>query len=219
MSETATSTGAVTSAEPGSDPAASGGAGTPAAPPAGYVSQSEVEKAQEDARRAKQSAEDLRQEIARMKASQTPAAPATKEDGGFDPDAFRQSLLRDVSGTIQLSQAASSLKTEFPHADPTLFAPEKLSQFTSAEALRFAAEDSHRRVAAILEAERASLETSIREELATKFGNPAGPAGSTPGAGGDPTPAQLAAMTPSEIDSLEQSNPGVVERVLKAAGM
>lgn len=199
----------------GSDPTPAGDAA--AGTPEGFVPLSEAEKAREEARRATQAAEDLRKEIARLK-SAPPAAPSPAPgDSGFDPDSFKQALLRDVYGATQLSQTAASLKAEFPHADPSLFAPEKLSQFGSPEALRFEVEDSHRRVAAILDAERQAIEARVREEMAAAVGNAAGSAGSQTLPGGDPTIAQVAAMSPEEMDALEASNPGVIDRVLKAA--
>jgi len=141
----------------------------------------------------------------------------TGESSGFDPDAFRQSLLRDVSGVISMTSTAAALKAEFPNADPSLFAPEKLSQFGSPEALRFEVEDSHRRVAAILDAQRTEIEAKVREEMAAATGSPAGAGGTPPVPGGDPTPAQLVAMTPAEMNALEAVNPGVLDRVLRAA--
>lgn len=116
-----------------------------------------------------------------------------------------------------MSQTAASLKAEFPNADPALFSPERLSQFGSPEALRYEVEDSHRRVAAILQAERAVIEAKVREEMAASVGNVAGAAGTPPVLGGDPTPAQVAAMSPAEMDALEAANPGVIDRVLRAA--
>lgn len=217
MSETASQPGTTPSGEPGSDPAATG-AGAPAATPEGFVPLGEAEAAREEARRATQAASDLRKELERLKATHTPAAPTPAPgDSGFDPDGFKQALLRDVYGATQMSQTAATLKAEFPHADPSLFAPEKLSQFGSPEAFRFEVEDSHRRVAAILATERAAIEAKVREEVAAAVGGTAGAAGTPPVPGGDPTPAQVAAMTPEEMDALEASNPGVLLRVLKAA--
>jgi len=202
---------------------------TPAAPvaaaPEGYVLAAEVETAREEGRRLAQSDYDrrLHAETERIKAeAAAAAAPAPKGDAtdpGQDQAAFRTSLLRDVSGVITMSQAATSLKTEYPHADPALFAPERLSQFSSAEALRFAAEDSHRRVAAILDTERTAIETALRAELAEKFGDTGGAGGNPAPVAGDPTIQQLAAMTPAEMDALEVRSPGVIDRVKRSAGM
>lgn len=216
MSEVATQPGTTTSPEPGSVPA-TGGEPTPATAPAGYVPQSEAEAAREEARRARQAAEDLRRELATAKAGTKPEPGAT-EGSGFDLDAFRTSLLRDVSSVLTLSQTATSIKSEFPHADPSLFEADRMSQFSSPEAYRQAVEDSHRRVAAILDSGWAEREQKLRDELAAKFGDTgaAGVGGNVP-AGGDPTVAQLNAMSDSEIDALKAKDPDIVNRVLRKA--
>jgi len=196
----------------GSDPVAG-------AVPEGFVPLAEVEQAREEARRRYQGEKDrLEAELARLKSAPAPKPVASdKETEGFDPAAFRQSLLRDVFGATALSQAASQLKAEFPHADPALFTAERLSTFGNADALRFAAEDSHRRVAAILDTERSAIEAKLREEMAAGSSGSQGPTGSTPPPSGDPTLEQLSSMSLSEIDALEAANPGVVDRVMKAA--
>lgn len=219
MSDTMTQPSPASSATPGSDQAAAG-AGDAAGTPAGFVPLAEAEKAREDGRKAEQSARDLRTELDRLKAASAaaPASVAPKDDSGSDLDAFKKSLLQEVYGANLMSQASIALKSEFPDADPTLFSPEKLSQFGSPEAFRFAVEDSHKRVAAILAERSAAIEAKVREEMAAKFGDGgAGPAGSTPAPGADPTPAQLAAMSVSEMNALEAASPGVMDRVLKAA--
>lgn len=220
MSETATQPAPNASANPGSDPAAVGDGG-PATPPAGFVPLSEAENLREEARRSRQAAEDLRQELARAKSTAATAKPGTDDAIlGFDPDAFRQNLLRDVSGVIGLTQAAASAKQEFPNADPALFEPERLAQFSSPEAYRLAVEDSHRRVAAILDAGWSEREAKLREELAGRIGDAGANAGgtATPPAGGDPTPQQLAGLSMKEIDALEASSPGVLQRVAASVG-
>lgn len=204
------------------DPAPSGSDPTPApaAPvvPEGYVPAAEVEKAREEARRRYQSELDrAKAEAERLKAAQS-AASGEKDGGasGFDPDAFRQSLLRDVSSVLTLNQTVAQVRAEFPHADPALFSPDRLSQFGSSDALRLAAEDSHRRVTAILDAERAAMEAKLREELAAASGGSSGPSGgSSPPVTGDPTPEQLAAMPFSEYVKLPEE---VIDRVMAKAG-
>ena len=206
-------------AAPGSDPAA-----TPAAPvvPEGYVPVAEVETAREEARRRYQGEKDtLEAEVRRLKAAPAPAAPGTSEggkDSGSDLEAFRLSLLRDVAGTLTLTQTASELKAQFPHADPAIFAPEKLSTFASTDALRFAAEDSHRRVAGILDAERAAMEAKLREELAAATSGASGAGGTATPPPGDPSIEALRGMTIAEIDALEAASPWVVDRVMRAVG-
>lgn len=216
MSEVATQPGTTPSAEPGSVPAEAG-VGAPATPPAGYVPIGEAEAAREEARRARQAAEDLRRELATAKAGTTPA-PAATEAPGSDLDSLRSMFLREAVGVVALATQVPTIRSEFPHADSALFEPERMAQFSSPEAYRQAVEDSHRRVAAILDAGWAEREQKLRDELAAKFGDTgaAGVGGTVP-AGGDPTPTQLNAMTTAEIDALEAKNPGVVERVLRKA--
>lgn len=208
MSETATTT-----APEGSVPAEG------VTVPEGFVPAAQVEAAREEARRRYQGELDrVKAELAAAK-STSPAAPAASgsETKGFDPVAFRSELLRDVSGVVTMSQTASALRAEFPHADPSLFTAEKLATFTNPEALRLAVEDSHSRVAAILDAEK----ERIREELATEFAgrypdaSAAGVSGKpgVMGLAGDPTPAQLAAMSEAEFAAVPDE---VVARVLGA---
>lgn len=218
MTETVTQP-SPTPAAPGSDLAA-GASGDPTVP-SGYVPMAEVEKAREEVRRTVQSEYDRRLlvELDKVRAAQTvQPIPSTTDDAGSDLAAFKKSLLQDVYGANLMSQASIALKSEFPDADPSLFGSEKLSQFGSPEALRFAVEDSHNRVAAILAERSAAIEAKVREEMASKFGDGgAGAAGSTSAPGADPTPAQLAAMSVGEMNALEAQNPGVMDRVLKAA--
>lgn len=209
MSEVATQP-ASDSPAPGSDPAATGGEGTPAQTPEGFVPLSEAETLREEGRRARQAAEDLRQELARAKAQPKPAS-TTDASEGFDPQGFRESILKDVLGAVNLTNQASTMKTEFPNADPALFDPERMAQFTSPEAYRSAVKDSHQRVAAILESGRAEMETRLREELAAKFGDGGAATGSAPSVGGDPTPERLAAMSVDELNALPA---GTIERVM-----
>lgn len=219
MSDTMTQPSPDASATPGSDQAAAG-AGDAAGTPAGFVPLAEAEKAREDVRRAEQSARDLRTELDRLTAASAaaPASTAAKDDSGSDLDAFKKSLLQEVYGANLMSLASVALKSEFPDADPTLFSSEKLSQFGSPESFRFAVEDSHKRVAAILAERTVAIEARVREEMAAKFGDGgAGPAGSTAAPGADPTPAQIAAMSVQEMNALEAASPGVMDRVLRAA--
>jgi hypothetical protein len=207
MSETTTIT------EAGSDQ-------TPAAVvPEGYVPVGEVEKAREESRRRYQGETDtLKAELARLKVVPAPAASdgSATDEPGFDPVAFQRQLLAQVYGATALSTAAQEVRAAFPHADPGIFSPEQLSQFTTPDALRFAAEDSHNRVAAILQSERVALEAKIREEIAAASGGvtPVTPAGHIPVGGGDPTPSQLAEMSQAQLAALEAANPGVTDRVL-----
>lgn len=135
----------------------------------------------------------------------------------FDPDSFRQSVLTDVLRAQNIASGVERARADFPHADPTLFTPERVAQFGSVESFRFAAEESHRRVASILDSERAAIESQVREELGLQGGGAGGPQGDTAAQGGDPTPEALAAMTMQEWDKLEEDSPGLIARVLARA--
>jgi hypothetical protein len=138
-------------------------------------------------------------------------------DSGFDLDSFRNQMLRDVVGVTNLATAAPELRAKFPHADPAIF--DNLHEFGSVDALRVAAEDSHRRVASVIEAEVAAKEADWRKEAEEKYGTGAGTpsSGATTVQAGDPTTAQIAAMSVAEINELEARAPGTVERVLRSA--
>jgi len=218
VSEVATQPAPTVPATTGSDQSAAGTPG-PAITPEGFVPLSEVEQIREEARRSRQAAEDLRQELARSKAA-APKPADNDANQGFDPEEFRRGLLRDVSGVLSLTQASAAARTEFPNADPALFEPERISQFSSPEAYRLAVEDSHTRVAAILDAGWAAREEKLRAELATKFGDAGASAGGTaPLTSGDPTIAQVLAMSIDEMNELEARSPGTLNRVKRTAGM
>lgn len=201
---------------PGSDPGA-GSAGEVTVPE-GYVPAAAVEEAREEARRRYQSEKDrLEAEVTRLKAAPAPAAPAgqPKDDSGFDLDAIRRQAFETTLGAVSLATSLPTIRAEFPHADEAIFTPERLSQFASADALRIAAEDSHKRVTAILDREREAMEARLREELAAGSAGGQGPVGGTPPAsGGDPTPEQLASMPFAEYAKLSDE---VIDRVMAKA--
>lgn len=213
MSETTQTAGTseATSADAG---AVEGAAGSGV--PQGFVPVAELESERQRAREF-QSRYD---QLVASSAGNGGAGSAGESDGGatgFDPEAFRASLLKDVYGVNQMVQATTTLKAEFPHADPALFTPDRVAQFRSPEALRFAVEDSHRRVATILDSEKAAIEQRLRDELAGGNPPPGGPPGAPPIGGGDPTAEQLLALPMDEWEALEIANPGVLDRVLAGA--
>jgi hypothetical protein len=198
------------------------GAGTSGQPPPGFVPVSELERERQRAREFQSRYDQLVAERQMMDRSNGDGASRGGQDEGasglgFDPDSFRQSVLTDVLRAQNMVSGVERARADFPHADPTLFTPERIAQFGSVESFRFAAEESHRRVASILESERAAIEAQVREELGLQGGGAGGPQGDTPAQGGDPTPEQLAAMTMGEWDDLERDSPGIIERVLTRA--
>lgn len=192
--------------------------GTPSTEtPPGFVPVSELE-------RERQRAREFQSRYDQLVAERSNGAGATNggtDDGEsgstFDPDSFRQSVLSDVLRAQNLASGVERARADFPHADPTLFTPERVAQFGSVESFRFAAQESHSRVASILDSERAAIETKVREELGLQGGGAGGPQGDAPTVGGDPTADQLAAMTMEQWDELERTSPGVIARVLARA--
>jgi hypothetical protein len=195
--------------------ASTGAAGTETPP--GFVPVTELE-------RERQRTREFQSRYDQLVAERSNGATTThggQDDGettpGFDPDSFRQSVLTDVLRAQHMVSGVERARADYPHADPTLFTPERVAQFGSVESFRFAAEESHRRVASILDQERATIEASVREELGLQGGGAGGPQGDTPAQGVDPTPEQLAAMTMEEWDKLEEESPGLIARVLARA--
>jgi hypothetical protein len=192
----------------------SGGTGVPE----GFVPAAELEAERQRAR-------DFQARYDRLAAEKSAPAPSGDpkpkakegESPGFDLGDLRNSLLRDVYGANAMVRAADDVRKAFPHADPALFAPERLTEFSDPESLRFAAEESHRRVASILDTETQAIEAKIREELAAGAGS-SGPGGSPVAPGADPSVEQILSMSDAEMDALEAASPGLIERVLMTAG-
>lgn len=220
---------------PAASQTAPGGSETVAVPatqvaPEGFVPVAELE-AERQRSRAFQSEKD-RIEAEFNKSKATPVTPALGDTAtppaaaqGFDPEAFLrkleardEALIARVQGAGTLSAKAAELKTQFPHADWTRLEA-NLGSFASPEALFIAAEADHKRVADIITANLTPEQKAERERLAAANAGAGGPATQTvTTAGGDPTTAQVAAMTMSELDALEKSSPGILERV-KARAM
>lgn len=198
--------------------------GTPAsapAVPAGYVPQTELDKERERARGFQAEADRAKAALA---AAQAPAAPApsTADQQPTDILGLVRGAVSEAVSTVlkvgELRDAAGSLKTEFPHADPSFFTKERLAQFDSADSLRAAVEADHTRVAEILKAHGVKVDEARRDEAAAAAAGGAGPtSATTPAAGGDPTLEQLNEMSLGDIDALEKEKPGTVARVMGAA--
>lgn len=181
-------------------------------PPEGFVSRAELEREQTRARTWQAEKDRLEAELARLK---TPPKDEAKRDAldGFDPRAFRDELLGSIYKANELSDAARSLRSEFPQADTALTSPARLSSYGSVEALRIAVEADHNRVAAASSASIEAEREKIRAEFAAAYGQEPPPASGAPA--GDPTPEFLASMTLTESLEYEKANPGVIERVLR----
>lgn len=205
------------------DPAAAGvpgAAAAPATPPEGFVSQAELERVEAQRR-------SLQSELDRLKAAPPPApvppAPAptsaaTKSPSGFDPEAFSREVAVRAAGATALTLAADKLKGEFEYADPTFFDPDVITDFATVEALRAAVEADHNRVKALVDAKVAAA-APAPPVVPGQTGSPLGPGNPAAApAAGDPTAAQLAGLSPAQLATFRLANPGVVERVLSAAG-
>jgi hypothetical protein len=208
------------SAAQGSAPAGEAGASAGPQTPEGFVPLAQFEQEQARSRSFQAEHDRLKTQLAVASKGATPAAEAaTPEEGGkgFDPEAFRRELLRDVLQVNGLQTAANNLKTEFPNADPALFGSDSITGFGSVDALRLAAMDSHSRISEVIAAKEKEIEDRFKAQYAGsgEAGSPSG--GSTQGVAGDPTPEQLARMTPSEWDALEDKTPGIIQRVLRSA--
>jgi hypothetical protein len=226
MSDDNTQTGSESDANPeggSSGGSADDGSARGTQAPEGFVPQAEL-SAVEERRRALQSEKDrLQSELDAFRAN---AATASGEgDGGagsageFDSEAFRRSLIADVHGATAIQTAAAALRTEFPHADPALFAPERLATFGSPDALRLAASDSHARVASALTVEKAAIEERLRAEFEARYGNGrrCGQRWRQRGRHRRPHARPGLRMSMDELDALEKANPGVLDRVLRSA--
>ncbi len=116
----------------------------------------------------------------------------------------------------EMERAATSLRTEFPNADPALFD----RSFDSVEAFRVAAEDSHRAFEARL-AQLGVVPKSQHEAELERYRKAYGELpGSTPTdtgsttATGDPSIQELAAMPLVEFDKVPKE---VIDRVMRSA--
>lgn len=180
----------------------------------GFVPQADLEREQARARSFQSDLDRAKAELVTLKAAPTTEPVTTpKGEEGFDPVAFRRSLLADTASVLAMTQAVGDLKTAYPHADPSIY--ERLADFGNPDALRLAVEDSHNRVASAIDEGRTALETGLRQEFESKYG--AGtPAGASTVPAGDPTIAQLNAMSLNELREFEKAHPGVAERVLRS---
>lgn len=218
MSETASQQTGGSEGNPEAAAAASGVPGDGAAAvqvPAGYVPQSELEKARQTAAGLQSQKDRLQAELDKLRSAPAPAASEGSGSASVDVHATIGEAVAAVYRAGEMRDAAASLKSEFKYADPTLFESEKLAGFDSPESLRLVVEASHKRVADILAAETAGQTEEQRQAAAAASAGASDPSGaSTPAASGDPTIEQLAGMTPGEFAALPE---GVVERVLAKA--
>jgi hypothetical protein len=200
------------------DPATGGGTQTPE----GFVPKADFEKTEAQRREFQANLDKQTQENARLQRELAEARTGTPDPAqppapvGFDPQTFRQELMRDVLNANTLRSAADAAKIAFPHADPSIFT-DRLAEFGSPEALRLAAEVSHTRVQTVLDAQKAEVEKTVREEFAATHGGGTPPPANSGAIPGDPTAQELAKMTIAQLNELEDRTPGVINRVLRSA--
>lgn len=159
--------------------------------------------------KAEQDRKDLEARLAALEAgksdsSDSPKVPTLEEV---------QRAARSASlAATQLIAAQAPLKEEFPDADASIYG--RLEEFDSVESLRAAVETSHLTVKKVRDEIRDEERKKVLAEVQEKHGldlslaDP--PTGDT---SGDPTEAQLNAMSQVELDALEASNPGIIARV------
>jgi hypothetical protein len=126
--------------------------------------------------------------------------------------------LADLRRVRELDRMSVTLKDEFPEADPSLFNDADPLDFESPEAYRLQVSRSHEARSAAKNAMKAEVEAELRAAYAERYGPlgdeaPEG-VGETDAVTGDPTPAQLAAMSLKEQVAFDTENPGVIDRVL-----
>lgn len=204
---------------PAPAPAPAPPAPVPAAPvqaPEGFVPQADLDRVETQRKGFQSEVDRLTRELAAATAAPAPApAPAT---GTADLASELAAIRADIAkaGQLAANQASvPSLKTEFPYADPALLTAEQVATYGSPEALRIAVEADHNRVAAVVKAAEDAKEIALKGALAGQ--SPLGPV-APPAPGVDPTVDQLNAMLKDgTFDAFEAANPGVADRVMRAA--
>lgn len=225
MAEEANPTAGVSEGDPSAsgdaNPGASGDGGATATTPtatAESLATAERER-QEQARRDLQSERD-RERAAREKAERELAAlKGSTSKPEADTPLTRAELLATLDArdrAVKLREAASSFRAsdDFKFADKAIF--DKADQFDSVEALKAAAEQSHAAAKSVIDSTVEAQVQARLEEASKQYGFQLAPAPAdnptTPT--GDPTMAQLAAMSMDEFDQVPQE---VIDRVMSNA--
>jgi len=152
------------------------------------------------------------------------AASAEGSDAGspvsvaqMDPDALLASLEARFEMRASLKDAATALKAEYAHADPSLLA--RAGEFDSVESLTAAIKSSHEAVAAVVKTAVVAREAELKAEITEKYGFSfaVAPTDAGPAPAGDPTIHQIAAMSIQEQREFSVANPGVIARILRSA--
>jgi hypothetical protein len=193
---------------PASTPPVGSESGTQA--PAGFVSQSELDKAQATARNLQSERDQLRSKLA----AATPETPAT-------PDAVADTAtqIAAMERRMELREAKLTFKSDdaFKDADPSIFA--RAVEFDSVEAFQAALEDSVASRKTARDAMRAEVDAEVRAAYVAQYGELAATPPTTDGvvpAEGAMTLARLSALPQSEFEAYVTKNPDEYARLMSA---
>lgn len=165
---------------------------------------------QSDRDKARKDAADAQAELERLKAGTSEEAPKA-----MSPEDVTRVMRAELAREREIARAAESARSEYPNADPSIFAA--LESYDSAEALLEAAKGSHDSFSSHIDAKVKEREEALRKRYAETYGElpaPVSPADGTPT--GDPTMAELNRMSQAELDDLEKRSPGTIDRVLRS---
>jgi hypothetical protein len=171
---------------------------------------------QSEADKAKERAAAAEAELARLKGEKDEGASGQGTPApGLTEDAVVRVMRREQARASEVAAALETAKADYPNAEPAVL---RADQYDTAEELLAAAEASHKSVSSHLEARLKAEEEALRKRYAERYGELPAPVetGSEGGASGDPSIAQLNAMSQDELDALEKRDPGVIDRVLRS---
>jgi hypothetical protein len=206
-----------------SDPDPSGGLGAGddgGAPSTGSVADggdsfaAERAKLEAQSRRLQSERDRLAVELDRARATDT-ATGSEGADTGLTLAEFRAEMRR----ATELQSSVSSLKAEYPYANPDLFA--RVDSYDSVEQFVGDVQASHQHVAAMIQPAVDAGISKVRADYEAKFGPIAS---SSPSATEDGSPSGLPesvaayqALTWSEQDMIDKQHPGLLERLMTKA--
>ena len=195
------------------------GAGSSNGAPAdgnGYVDPfaGEREKLEAQNRRLQGDRDRLAAELSRTKKPEQ--VPQPDSQGGLTLADLRVEMRR----AAELQTSVSSLREQFPYANPDIFA--RVDSFDSVEQFAQAVGDSHQHVAAMINPAIEAGVAKVRADYEAKYG-PLVTAGS-PGGSQEGTPeglpqsvAAYQALSWSEKDKLDRDHPGILDRLTAQA--
>lgn len=181
-------------------------------------SSEKLREAEARARSFQSEADKARKQIAELEArlkGKDESGDETPAPTGLTEEQVRQVMRREAARTRELADAVETAKAEYPNADPSTLVADK---YESAEEMLEAVKASHETLTAHIDARVKAEEERVRKLYAEKYGElPAPPDPKQGDGGGDPTLAQLSAMSIPQLEELERRSPGVIERVQRSA--